>query len=106
VGEADDEPSASKYKVLAAPKVTANCVDVAAAFGVAPMSASTLVMTLVAAVCDIEFWFVLRPTGINAKRVKRDMATTPRAIVTSTREKPDERVVVTVGKPSYFRKTR
>lgn len=48
-------PSELKYRVCAVPKVIPNCAEVVLVFGVARRSAMTLLIILVAAVCDNEF---------------------------------------------------
>ena len=65
------------------------CVDVVEAFGVARRSAITFERILVAAVCDVALWFVCSPTESKPATVTRQNAATPRARVTSTREKAE-----------------
>ena len=95
----------SKYSVFWLPKLMPNCVDKDALFGVARMSAITDDRIVAAALCAMEVWLVLTPTGSKLKMAIRQKEASPSAMVTSTKENDVDasRGDLTVGRPCCFR---
>jgi hypothetical protein len=70
------------------------------------MSASTLEMMLVAAVCEVALRFVCTPTGTKPKTATKQKAAIPIAMVNSTSENADVNRFFIFGKSSRRRQTR